>query len=108
MLWPATHRKFGFNPPQKGFLRPVLPLRPDADPSAPVVELLWGAAMLIVKPPLPVGPAHNPDGNGDEVLLPNMELQVPLLVVRVIAAKAEVMAAKKEKTWIIVYPHGQK
>ena len=54
------------------------------------------------KAPLPVGLAHNPDVKGDEVLLPNMELQVPLLVVRVIAAKAEVMAAKKEETWIIV------
>ena len=98
MLWPAVPREFVFKASQKGFLRPVLPLRPDADPSAPVVEILWGAAMLITKPPLPAGPTDTLDVMGDKVVSPNTELLVPLLVVRLIAAKAEVMAAKREET----------
>ena len=71
-------------------------------PNAPVVELLWGVPMLIPKPPLWAGPADTPDVKGDEVVLPNTELLVPLLVVWVIAPKPEVVAAKKEETWITV------
>ena len=108
MLWQAAPREFGFNLPQKGILRTVVLLHRDPSPNDPVVELLWAAATLITKPPLPAGPADTLDVNGDKVVPLNTDILVPLLVVRVIAAKAEVMAAKKEKTWIIVYPHGQK
>ena len=102
VLWPAAAKEFGFNAPQKGFLSPVLPLHPDPAPNAPVVEVQWGAAMLLPKPPLPVGPADTLDVKGDEMVLPNTDVLVLQLVVSVTAPKPEVMAAKKEETWIIV------
>jgi len=102
VLWPAAPRESGFKDPQKGFLRPVLPLRPDAEPNAPVVELLWGAATLVPKPPLPVGPADTLDVKGAEMVLPNPDVLAPQLVVWVTAPEPEVMAAEKEETWIIV------
>ena len=48
--------------------------------------------MLIRKPPLPAGPADTLDEKGDEVVPPKTDLLVSLLVVRVIAPKAKVMA----------------
>jgi len=102
VLWPAAPRELGFKAPQKGFLGPVLPLRPDPKPSAPVVGLLWGAGTPVPSPPLPVGPADTIDVKGAEMVLPNPDVLVPQLVGWVTAPKPEVMAAKKEQTWIIV------
>ena len=96
----------------KGVLRPAAPREKGhatttptvSSPkmNTPVVKLLWGAAMLIPKPPLPVGPAETPDMKGDEVMLPNTDVLDPQLGVWVTAPKPEVMAPKKEETRIIV------
>ena len=98
VVWPAAPRELGFKAPQKGFLRPVLPLCADAKPNAPVVELLWGAGTRVPKTPLPVGPADTIDVKGAEMVLPNPDVLVPQLVAWVTAPKPEVMAAKKEQT----------
>lgn len=103
VLSPAAPRELGSKAPQKGFLSPVLPLRPEAVPSAPVVELLWGAATLVPKPPLPVGPADTLDVKGAGMVLPNPDVpRVPQLVFWVTAPKPDLMAAKKGETWITV------
>ena len=81
---------------------PVVPLCPAPKPSAPVVELLRGAATFIPKPPLPAGPADTPNVKGNKVVLPNTELLVPLLVVWVIAPKPEVVATKKGETAVVL------
>ena len=95
VLWQAAPREFRFKAPQKGFLSPVLPLHPDPAPNAPVVEVQWGAAMLLPKPPLPVGPADTLDVKGAEMVLPNPDVLVPQLVVWVTAPKAETVSALK-------------
>lgn len=57
---------------------------------------------MVPKPPLPVGAAELPKVKGDGVVLPNIELLVPLLVVWVVAPKPEVVAAPKEKTGVVL------
>lgn len=57
---------------------------------------------MIPKPPLLAGPADPPNVKGDSVVLPNIELPVPLLVVWVVAPKPEVEAAPKENTDVVL------
>ncbi|KAK2493138.1 hypothetical protein MC885_009587 [Smutsia gigantea] len=58
--------------------------------------------MLIPKPTLPAGPADPLNAKGDEVVLPNTELLVPLLVVWVVAPKPQVVGAPKEETAVVL------
>ena len=75
VLWPPAPRELGFKAPQKGFLRPGLPLCADPQPNAPpVAGLLWGAGTRVPKPPLPVGPADTIDVKGVEMVLPNPDV----------------------------------